>query len=168
MLVCYHVTIVYLWYFLDTYLCWISLKSFTWVSPESSNVWLHSFDLALPQLPQFGGKVSAPSLCHHWEEADREAVENKECLSTGQTGTAPVDEQKNISDCFSYVFYSILGYKIFYWNLHHCNPISEKTCLFLKLHTDSIGFLEEDGVAPELISQWRELIETPFSKCPQS
>lgn len=55
-------------------------------------MWLHSFDLALPQLRQFGGKVSAPSLCHHWEEADREAVENKECLSTGQTGTAPVDD----------------------------------------------------------------------------
>lgn len=91
-LVCYHITIVYLWYFLDTYLCWTYLNCCTWVFPESSNVWLHSFDLALPQPQQFAGKVSAPSLYHHWEEADREAVENKECLSTGQTGTAPVDD----------------------------------------------------------------------------
>lgn len=119
---------------LDTYLCWISLNCCTWVSPESSNVWLHSFDLALPQLRQFGGKVSAPSQCHHWEEADLEAVENKECLSTGQTGTAPVDdistERTLVTAGVIYVFYSILEYKMFYGNLNHCNPKKKHAFFF--------------------------------------
>lgn len=40
--------------------------------------------------------------------------------------------------------------------------------LFLQLHTDSIGLLEEDGVAPEKIPERRELVETPLSERPQS
>lgn len=40
--------------------------------------------------------------------------------------------------------------------------------LFLEFHTDCVGFLQEDGVAPQLIPEGGELVETPLSKCPQS
>lgn len=42
------------------------------------------------------------------------------------------------------------------------------THLFLQLHTDSISLFEEDGVAPKLIPERRELVETPLSERPQS
>ena len=40
--------------------------------------------------------------------------------------------------------------------------------LFLELHTDGVGFLEEDGVPPEQVPQGGELIETPLTERPQS
>ena len=39
--------------------------------------------------------------------------------------------------------------------------------LLLELHTDGVGFLEEDGVAPEQVPQGGELIETPLTERPQ-
>lgn len=40
--------------------------------------------------------------------------------------------------------------------------------LLFQLNADSIGFLEEDGVAPKQIPERRELVETPLSESPQS
>lgn len=40
--------------------------------------------------------------------------------------------------------------------------------LFLQLHTNSISFFEEDGIAPKLIPEGGELVETPLSEGPQS
>lgn len=40
--------------------------------------------------------------------------------------------------------------------------------LFLQLHADSIRLFEKDSIAPKLIPERGELIETPLSECPQS
>lgn len=40
--------------------------------------------------------------------------------------------------------------------------------LFLQLHTNSISLFKEDGIAPKLIPEGGELVETPFSEGPQS
>lgn len=42
------------------------------------------------------------------------------------------------------------------------------THLFLQLHTDRISLFEEDGVAPKLIPERGELVETPLPERPQS
>lgn len=39
--------------------------------------------------------------------------------------------------------------------------------LFLEFHTDCVGFLQEDGVAPQLIPEGGELVEAPLSERPQ-
>lgn len=38
--------------------------------------------------------------------------------------------------------------------------------LLLKLHTDGVGFLEEDGVAPQQVPEGGELVETPLTERP--
>lgn len=40
--------------------------------------------------------------------------------------------------------------------------------LFLELNTDGVGFLQEDGVAPQLIPEGGELVKAPLSERPQS
>lgn len=40
--------------------------------------------------------------------------------------------------------------------------------LFLELNTDSVSLFKEDGVAPKLIPEGGELVETPLSERPQS
>lgn len=40
--------------------------------------------------------------------------------------------------------------------------------LLLELHTDGVGLLEEDGIAPEQVPQRRELVPLPLAEGPQS
>lgn len=51
------------------------------------------------------------------------------------------------------------------WN--HNRGVVLTSHLLLEFHTDSVGLLEEDGVAPEQIPEWGELVETPLSERPQ-
>lgn len=41
------------------------------------------------------------------------------------------------------------------------------THLLLQLHADSIGFLEEDGIAPEQVAEGGELVPLPLPKGPE-
>lgn len=41
------------------------------------------------------------------------------------------------------------------------------THLLLQLHTDGIGFLEEDGIAPEQVTEGGELVPLPLPKGPE-